>query len=349
MRAYIFSKVYVLTRFVITNSIYLFQYIFNKPKDLETAVKFGDSQLSNLDIIGNIIFDFKIPSNISIEIFELTFPSPLIAASFKSEPEILDIWLRMGLGGIMYKTIMKNPRNGNSRPRIQDVSIDGKKGLFNALGLPGPGLKVFKKALSNGDIWKYNRPIGISIGGDNRSEYIDNTVSLDTQLKTMSHPYFFELNISCPNTKNGLTIGENISDLEFILSELRKKIRVPIAIKISPDLSNLEINNIAELSQQFEKIMINAGNTQFKKPNELQINPNDFSMEGGGLSGPGILKRTIEMVKLLSTHDLPIIATGGISKIEHVLELKEAGASLFGMATSLVLDPYCIPKINYKL
>jgi len=349
LRAYIFSICYVFIRFIITKTIYFFQFILGRPKDLETAVKFGDSQLKNFSIIGKFIYNFNIPANKSLELFDLKFPSPLIAASFKSEPEILKIWLQMGLGGVTYKTIMKNPRNGNSRPRIQDVSINGEKGIYNALGLPGPGIKRFIKDLSNLDIWEYNRPIGISIGGDTSSEYIENISFIENNINSMNYSYFFELNISCPNTKNGLTIGENISDLESILIEIRTRINVPVSIKISPDLSDVEINNIGELSQQFEKIMINAGNTQYKRPKDVGVNPKYFSMEGGGLSGPEIFNRTIEMVQLLSKFNLPIIATGGISKIEHILELRDAGASIFGMATSLVLDPYCIPKINYKL
>jgi dihydroorotate dehydrogenase len=72
-------------------------------------------------------------------------------------------------------------------------------------------------------------------------------------------------------------------------------------------------------------------------------------MEGGGFSGPALFDRTLEMVKLFSEFDLPIMATGGISNIHHIDAAKENGASLFGMATALVLDPYCVPKINKRL
>jgi len=72
-------------------------------------------------------------------------------------------------------------------------------------------------------------------------------------------------------------------------------------------------------------------------------------MPAGGLSGLPVLKRTISMVKLFSNFKNPIMATGGISNISHVNAAKSAGASLYGMATSLVLDPYCIPRINSQL
>ena len=72
-------------------------------------------------------------------------------------------------------------------------------------------------------------------------------------------------------------------------------------------------------------------------------------MKGGGLSGAPIFKRTLEMVDLFSNFKNPIMATGGISSIHHVNAAKNVGASLFGMATGLVLNPYCIPKINSSL
>ena len=86
-----------------------------------------------------------------------------------------------------------------------------------------------------------------------------------------------------------------------------------------------------------------------KKISEINLDESNFSMKGGGLSGTSIFNRTIEMVNIFSKFNMPIMATGGISKIEHVNRLKESGAILFAMATSLVLDPYCIPRINRQL
>ena len=96
-------------------------------------------------------------------------------------------------------------------------------------------------------------------------------------------------------------------------------------------------------------MIINTGNTHYKKISEINLDESNFSMKGGGLSGTSIFNRTIEMVNIFSKFNMPIMATGGISKIEHVNRLKESGAILFAMATSLVLDPYCIPRINRQL
>lgn len=346
MRAGILSFFYRTTRWVVTKTIYFFQAIFFKSRDLEPAVNFGDAQLSTYAIFGKLIYDFKIPLENSIEVFDLKFPSPLMAASFKSESEILIIWLRMGLGCVMFKTIMAEPRQGNPRPRLQDASISGEKGILNSMGIPGSGITQFSQELPNSTLWNFNRPLGISIGGDSSKEYVDNVEAIESVLAHLNHPYFYELNISCPNTENGLTIAEEPNKLENVIKKIRGITGKPISIKVSPDLSNDQLNQIGEICSSVEQSMINAGNTQYKRPTEVKVNPNHFSMEGGGFSGPALFDRTLEMVNLFSQFKMPIIATGGISTFAHIRSLKDSGASLFGMATALVLDPYCIPKIN---
>ena len=349
MRANFFSFCYRFTRFLVTELLYLFQRILFKPKDLEPAVSFGDSVLSVFTPIGNPIFNYSIPGNQNIEIYDLNFPSPLIGSSFKSETSILNIWLKMGLGGIIFKTIMKYERSGNKRPRLQDAFILGEKGLLNSMGLPGPGIDTFSRSIAQSKLWNFNRPLGISIGGDSFAEYIENLTAIQNEMGNTSHSYYYELNISCPNTENGRTLGEAPTELDSLLSQIRNITSVPISVKVSPDLTDLSLNQIGEISEQHEKILINAGNTQFKTPELVGINPRAFSMKGGGFSGPSLLIRTLEMVKLFSKFKSPIMATGGLSTIHHVNAAKKSGAVLFGMATALVLDPFCIPKINSQL
>ena len=107
----------------------------------------------------------------------------------------------MGLGGVVFKTVMKEKRIGNVRPRLQDVRINGEKCLLNSLGLPGPGIEDFIKETVNLAIWEYGRPLGISVGGKTINEYIANIDRIQTVLQHHTLPYFYELNISCPNTE----------------------------------------------------------------------------------------------------------------------------------------------------
>ncbi|MBT4154103.1 MAG: hypothetical protein HOE56_00595 [Candidatus Marinimicrobia bacterium] len=349
MRANIFSFCYRFTRFIVTKTLYFFQAILFKPKDLEPAVKLGDSVLSTISFVGTPFFNFPLPTYQDVEVFDLIFPSPLIGSSFKSETSILNIWLKMGLGGLIFKTILKNPRNGNEQPRLQDAYLDGEPGLLNSMGLPGPGIDSFAQAITQSKLWKYNRPLGISIGGDSYKEYIQNIAKIQDAMLPTSFPFFYEINISCPNTENGGTLGENPKLLNGLLTEIRQGNSTPISVKVSPELSDEKLKQIGDLCRKHEKIFINAGNTHYKKPSEVGIYPNDFSMIGGGFSGPSLFLRTLEMVKIFSEFKIPILATGGISTIHHINAAKQNGAVLFGMATALVLDPYCVPKINSQL
>ena len=349
MRITILSFSYRFVRFTVTKLLYFIQKIFFMKKDLEPAVRFGDNSLARLNIFSDKIYDFDIPQHMPVEIYDMKFPSPLIGSSFKSDPNILDIWMRMGLGGLIFKTIMKKKQFGNPYPRLQDAYFENDAGLYNSLGLPGMGIEKFLVYLKKTNLWEYDRPLGISIGGDNENEYLSNLLELYPFLEKNNKQYFFELNISCPNTKDGKTICENPNSLANLLKELRNVISAPVSVKISPDISNFLIKDIADICSSFDQIIINAGNTQYKEPSQVGVKSSNFSMTGGGLSGAPLFKRTVEMVEILSEFNNPIIATGGISNIKHLDILKSSGASLFGMASSLVLDPYCIPRIHSKI
>ncbi len=349
LRIELLSNLYRLSRFIITNIVYIYQKLFLLPNDLEPAVDFGDRALSGLSYLRRITHDFPTPKGYSLEIHDLTFPSPLIGASFKSDTETLDSWLRMGLGGLIFKTIMRNRRDGNPRPRLKDFTKGTEKGLVNALGLPGPGIDDFVTKIPTSSLWSHGRPLGISVGGDNFDDYIHIATTMERALKNQRSNYFYELNISCPNTENGRSIGDEPGLLNELILKLRKEISKVISIKVSPDTSNRGLDKIAEVCDSHESLIINAGNTQYKAREELELQEKDFSMKGGGVSGPLLFTRTLEMVKIFSNFSTPIMATGGISNLNHLNALQNAGASLFGMATSLVLDPYCIPRINQRI
>ncbi len=346
MRIILFSYIYKFTRYIITKAVYIYQRISFKPRDLETAVEIGDKMLGSIFILKNIVYDFSIKPGMHVKIFDLVFPSPLIGSSFKSEEHVLESWLQMGMGGLIFKTVMENRRIGNSRPRLQDVQINEDRGLVNSLGLPGPGIDNFLDQILKSRLWLYGRPLGLSIGGESTEDYFLSIETVNQRLTKFEYDYFYELNISCPNTKDGLTIGDNPQLLEYLIRKIRSNINTVISVKVSPDSPNKVLNEIAEICSSYQSIMINAGNTKFVNRESIGYSKSNFSMHGGGLSGPSLFPRTLEMTMLFSNYDIPIIATGGISNINHVNALYNAGASLFGMATSLVLDPYCIPRMN---
>lgn len=351
IRKHLFSFFYRSTRFLARIISSLYQILFNKKQDLESIVEFGDRNLVKIDkFIGGLAYQFAIPDNLDVEVFDLKFKSPIIASSFKSDKNLIGIWLRLGLGGAILKTIMKEERLGNSRPRLQQVRLERQSCLVNALGLPGEGVEKFSKEIFDNSLWNHSKPIGLSIGGENLDDYIQTFNVLEKlSNKLKSSDYFFELNISCPNTDTGSTIGENIDELEALINHIKAKNDSVLSVKISPDWNNDHLKKIGEVIKSKEKMIINAGNTQFKTVKYLGFENGSLPRGGGGLSGVAIFPRTLELINLFNDMNLKIMATGGISTIHHLNAVRDAGASLYGLATALIMDPYCIPKINYAL
>ena len=115
--------------------------------------------LGSFFILKKVIFEFPIPAGNDLDIYGLKFPSPLVGASFKADKNIVDMWLQMGIGSVIFKTVMKEESIGNPSPRLQDVEITGDKGIFNSLGLPGPGIKKFSSDIKDHILLSYNTPL----------------------------------------------------------------------------------------------------------------------------------------------------------------------------------------------
>ena len=322
------------------------------PKDLERAIIIGDS-LNHLLMNSpfRYFFQFKIPSNISTKLYDLSFPSPLIAASFKDDVSSLYQWQLMGLGGITYKTVLKSPSDGNKRPRIQEIRYNGGYGLLNSLGLPTKGVEYFINHLENKKLLSFNRPIGISIGGNSAEEYLEVFRLVHSKVDNSSfNQFFYEINISCPNTDDGKCLSDDIQGLSTLLNSMRISCSNVIIVKVSPDSAKENILEICEAISVVEKCAINLGNTKYITAKSLGLNPKTFSKEGGGLSGPGLFETTLKHIELVSSRfNIPIIATGGISSYDDVQAVLDKGATLAGMASQLVIDPFQIPLINSKL
>ena len=320
---------------------------------MESWIRFAEKGLSGIRKAygGSALLSFPRPDSLRTSCYDLVFPSPLIFAAFKDQLDVIEFWINLGMGGGCIKTILATPHEGNPYPRLQPVSINGQAHLINALGLPGKGVNGLQEALTARSFLQHQHvPIGISIGGRSVDEYIQVATEMNEWLKTQpSTQVYFEINISCPNIAKGKSLAQQVDVLDGLLKAIRAVTDRVIFVKVSPDESDAQLCKIAETLQLFPKMGINAGNTQYRTCTSLGLADQAISVGGGGLSGPSLFKRTYEVVQLLSNYQLPIIATGGISKIEDIIQLKEAGALLFGMATQLVMDPFCIPKLNQQL
>jgi dihydroorotate dehydrogenase len=316
----------------------LYQTTRGRTLDLEDVILFGDRQLKWVDrMLGSWIFDFPVDRRGSVDLFGLHFSSPLVISSFKDDLDILNIWLKMGLGGVTLKTIMLQARLGNQRPRICETKVNGQKGLINAMGLPGVGVKMLIKRLNAGHaLLDSTCPLGISIGGESVQEYVDHYDDLRKSLKILKkRPCYFELNISCPNTDEGQDLVKNQDALKTLLVMIRERGEDVISVKLSPDQSDDTLLSYAQMIASFKRVFINIGNTQYRDSSALVKG-------GGGLSGPPLFERTVQMVNLLFPVGVPLMATGGVSNRADADLLLEKGAVLVGVATGLVFDPYAL-------
>ena len=347
MKASLLSMGYRTVRSLVIRSVYKKQEQEGKPRDLEDVVEIGDQLLRKLPSWAT---SFPIPDSISRKLYDLEFPSPLTLSAFKDDLDIISIWMRLGLGGACVKTIMREPRQGNPRPRLLEVFVNSRACLINAMGLPGGGIDYKIEEFRNSSIFSLGRPIGISIGGSSMYEYQLNFDRLHAFFHFhTSCPHYFEINISCPNTPEGQQMSRNPDLLENLLAYIRKKSNAVLGVKLSPDMHDKDLLSFAERIQKCERTYVNLGNTQAKTCEEAGLSPGSISVGKGGLSGPALYPRTLKMTSLLEPTGIPIIATGGVDSAEKVKELLEAGATLVGMATAVVQDMYCIPKINYRI
>lgn len=312
--------------------------------DFETVIEAGEGQLKKWiqQPLSALAFNFDIPHSLKTHLYDLSFPSPITYAAFQGDINQLDMWLRLGIGGGAFKTVLKHKRKGNERPRITSLLLNNEEHLINAYGLPGPGVKDFCAFIQATQLWQYSRPLGISIGGHDPEEYCDVFTSINEVMTEINAPFYYEINISCPNTDEGQNILKEPRLLEKILQTIRSYSDTVCMIKLSPDQSDKDLQIFAEIVTSFEKMGLTLGNTQYKTSPHIKKG-------GGGLSGPLLFSRTLEMVKLLREFHLPIIATGGIDSSKKVMTCLQNGARCVGLATALVKNPYIIPKINKEL
>jgi len=338
---------YRIGRSIVKNAIYAGQSALRRRRDLEDVVDTGDRLL---EAVPPWALSFAIPPGISVNLHGLHFPSPLTLASFKGNTKVIDRWMMLGLGGATIKTVMLERRDGNARPRIQEIS-DG--GFLNAMGLPCPGIDSviaeLEECLEKGRLFSHNRPIGVSIGGSTAEEYKRNFDSMHRFFRQAGKPHYYEINISCPNTPDGQNLLKNPGLLKEILSHMRAETDSLIFVKLSHDMNDEEITAFADLVKQFGHTGLNLGNTAHRTCEEAGLPREAISMGGGGLSGPSLYKRTLEMAKLAAPTGVPVLSTGGVDSAEKVIELLNNGATLIGMASGVVKDMYSITLINMAL
>ncbi|HUT80957.1 MAG TPA: dihydroorotate dehydrogenase [Candidatus Bathyarchaeia archaeon] len=262
---------------------------------------------------------------------KLTNPFILASGILGVNESIMVRVAEAGCGAITTKSIGPEPKAGYDNPTVVEL---GNGNLINAMGLPNPGCDEFLAELS-GYKKRISTPIIASIFGKDINEFLKVAKTL-----AKAKPDAFELNVSCPHGgKYGSIIGQDADLVKNITQQVKKAVKIPVFVKISPNLTDLTIPAEAAIDGGADGIVVintvraMAINLTYRKP--------ILSNKSGGLSGPAIKPITIKCVYDLYAKigsKIPIIGVGGVSVWQDVVELMLAGASAVQIGTALA---YC--------
>jgi dihydroorotate dehydrogenase (NAD+) catalytic subunit len=269
--------------------------------------------------------------NTNVTIAGVTFKNPVTTASgtFGSGIEYSEYVDLSKLGAVTTKGVSSVPWAGNPTPRIAETY----GGMLNAIGLQNPGVDVFISR----DIpflRKYDTKIIVNVVGKTTEEYcevVERLADCDVDM--------LEINISCPNVKEGgIAFGQDPRCVEDITSELKKRAKQPIIMKLSPNVT--DITEMARAAQSGGADALSLINTLTGMKIDIHKRAFLLANKTGGLSGPGIKPIALRMVyQVANAVNLPIIGMGGIATAEDALEFIMAGASMVAVGTANFINP----------
>lgn len=280
--------------------------------------------------------------DLSVNIGPLKLRNPILLASgtVGYGNEISEFTDLNKLGGIITKSLSLRPRKGNPPQRI----VETPAGMLNAIGLANVGVEVFLKEKIP-FLKKYNVPLICNIAASTIEEYVECTKIL-TEEETIKA---FEINVSCPNVKEGgLQFGNDVSAVGKITAKVKAVTGKPVIIKLSPNVSYIADfaravkENGGDAVSAINTLVGTSFNIFSRKPKIYNVN--------GGLSGPAIKPIALAKVLEISRNvDIPVIGSGGIMDWKDVVEFMIAGSSAIQLGTINFIDPSAPGKILEQL
>ena len=275
--------------------------------------------------------------NMSVDIAGVTLKNPVMTASgtFGSGEEYSEFVDLSRLGAVVTKGVANVPWPGNPTPRIAETY----GGMINAIGLQNPGMEVFcKRDLPF--LRKYDTKIVVNVCGKTTEDYcevVERLADEDVDL--------LEINISCPNVKEGgIAFGQDPRAVEAITKELKKRAKQPIIMKLSPNVT--DITQMAKAAEAGGADALSLINTLTGM--KIDVNRRCFAVANktGGLSGPAVKPVAVRMVyQVANAVKIPIIGMGGITNTEDALEFLLAGATAVSVGTANFFNPTATVEI----
>ena len=269
--------------------------------------------------------------NMSVNIAGVEWKNPVTVASgtFGSGAEYSEFTDLNKLGAVTTKGVANVPWAGNPTPRVAEVY----GGMLNAVGLQNPGIELFCKR----DIpflKQYDTKIIVNVCGHSTEEYVEVVKRLADEPVDM-----LEINISCPNVKEGgIAFGQDPKAVEAITREMKKYAKQPIIMKLSPNVTDItEMARAAEAGGSDAVSLINTITGM-----KIDVNRRKFVLANktGGMSGPAIHPVAVRMVyQTAQAIKIPIIGMGGIMTAEDAIEMILAGATAISVGTANFVNP----------
>lgn len=234
------------------------------------------------------------------------------------------------LGAVNLKGITLNKRDGNSGVRIAETP----SGMINCIGLENPGIEYFRDEIIKNI--KYSTPIILNINGSTLEEYVK-VAEIANEIDRVD---FIELNISCPNVKNGgMAFGASCESAEKTTKEVKKVLtKKPLIVKLSPNVT--DIVSIAKSVEYAGADSVSLVNTFLAMKIDIKTKKPLLGNIFGGLSGACIMPIALRMVyQVYKAVNIPIVGMGGIQKYEDALEFIMAGASIVSIGSAIFSNP----------
>lgn len=269
--------------------------------------------------------------NTKVKLAGVTLKNPVMTASgtFGSGAEYAEFVDLNKLGAVVTKGVANVPWEGNSTPRIAETY----GGMLNAVGLQNPGIDLFVER----DIpflTKYDTKIIVNVCGKTTEDYCEVVMRLAEQPIDM-----LEINISCPNVKEGgIAFGQNPKAVEEITKEVKKYAKQPVIMKLSPNVT--DITEMARAAEAGGADVLSLINTITGMKIDIHRRAFALANKTGGLSGPAIHPVAVRMVyETAHAVKIPIIGMGGICTAEDAIEMILAGASAISVGTANFHNP----------
>lgn len=267
---------------------------------------------------------------------ELKNPVMVASGTFGSGAEYSEFVDLNRLGAVVTKGVASVPWPGNPAPRIAETA----SGMLNAIGLQNPGIDLFSKR-DLPFLEKYDTKVIVNVCGHSTEEYLDVVERLADEPRVD----MLEINISCPNVKEGgIAFGQDPKAVEAITKAVKAKAKQPIIMKLSPNVTDITV--MAKAAEAGGADCLSLINTLTGMKIDIERQTFAIANKTGGLSGPAVKPVAVRMVyQVANAVKIPIIGMGGICTAEDAMEFILAGATAVSIGTANFANPYTTVEV----